>query len=88
MFYMLMPNKSARDTLINHLAEQSIGAVFHYLPLENSKMGLKISLADQTNCPVSTDISDRIVRLPIFYDLKLPEQTQVINTINSQVLEG
>lgn len=88
MFYMLMPNKSARDTLINHLAEQSIGAVFHYLPLENSKMGLKISLADQTNCPVSADISDRIVRLPIFYDLKLPEQTQVINTINSHVLEG
>lgn len=86
MFYMLMPNKSARDTLINHLSEQSIGAVFHYLPLDNSKIGLKIALADQTNCPVSADISDRIVRLPIFYGLEIPEQTLVIDTINNYVL--
>ena len=83
-----MPNKSARDAFISHLSEQGIVAVFHYLPLDNSKMGSKIALADQTNCPVSADISDRIVRLPIFYGLEIPEQTLVIDTINNYVVEG
>lgn len=88
MFYMLMPNKSARDAFINHMSKKGISAVFHYLPLEKSKFGSKISLADQANCPISADISDKIVRLPIFYDLEIYEQALIIDTINSIELKG
>ena len=81
MFYMLLPNKSARDELINHLARHSIGAVFHYLPLHNSTMGSKITLPGQLPCPVSCEISDRIIRLPLFHGLSMQSLSRIIETV-------
>jgi len=81
MFYILMPNKSTRDKLINYLSEHSIGAVFHYLPLHNSIMGSKIALSDQLQCPVSVETSGRIVRLPLYYGLAAKDQSRIIETI-------
>jgi dTDP-4-amino-4,6-dideoxygalactose transaminase len=41
MFYLLLPSRSARQSLITHLAAHGILAVFHYLPLHLSKFGLR-----------------------------------------------
>jgi dTDP-4-amino-4,6-dideoxygalactose transaminase len=88
MFYLLLPSKSARDNFIGHLFHHNISAVFHYLPLDDSYMGLKIALTDQSQCPVSASISDRIVRLPMFYGLEITDQTRIIDTINSYAIAG
>lgn len=78
MFYMVLPNKSARDEFIGHMHKNNISAVFHYLPLHSSKMGLEIALQDQNDCPISSLVSDSLVRLPLFYDLNSDDQAHVI----------
>ena len=83
MFYMLFPSYKSRNAFIEHLANYSITATFHYLPLDTSLMGAKIALDDQIACPISDDVSKRLVRLPLFFNLSNEEQKRVINaTLN------
>jgi dTDP-4-amino-4,6-dideoxygalactose transaminase len=72
MFYLLMPSLEKRTALISHLKENGITAVFHYLPLHLSKMGKKFGGA-KGDCPVTENISDRLVRLPFYNDLDIEE---------------
>jgi dTDP-4-amino-4,6-dideoxygalactose transaminase len=77
MFYMLLPNLDARQAFIAHLRAQGILSVFHYLPLHLSPMGKRLG-GDRSSCPVTVDISDRLVRLPFFADLTEADQDRVI----------
>ena len=54
--------------------------MFHYLPLHLSDMGLKFG-GKAGDCPVTEDISDRLVRLPLFYNMTDDEQDRVIRSI-------
>ncbi|CAG0966062.1 dTDP-4-amino-4,6-dideoxygalactose transaminase [Anaerolineae bacterium] len=80
MFYMLMPSLEARQALIAHLKSQGILAVFHYLPLHLSDMGRKYG-GRVGHCPVTEDVSDRLVRLPFFNDLGEEDQMRVIHAL-------
>ena len=80
MFYLLMPSLEQRQRLIDHLKERGILSVFHYLPLHLSDMGRKFG-GQPGDCPVTEDISDRLLRLPFYNDLTEAEQTQVIDAI-------
>ena len=80
MFYILLPDFQTRQSLIQHLKERGILAVFHYLPLHLSTMGIKFG-GQPGDCPVTEDISDRFLRLPFYYDLSEPEQSEVIAAI-------
>lgn len=79
IFYMLMPNLETRTKFINHLKDKNIMAVFHYQPLHLSDMGIKLG-GKKGACPVTEDIADRLVRLPLFYDLTDKDQRRVIET--------
>lgn len=68
MFYLLMPSLAARQELIAHLRHAGILSVFHYLPLHLSPMGRKFG-GKEGDCPVTEDISNRLLRLPIYFDL-------------------
>ena len=70
MFYLLMPTLEKRNLFIQHLKKNGIMAVFHYLPLHLSEMG-KIFGGKIGNCPVTENISDRLVRLPFYNDLDI-----------------
>jgi dTDP-4-amino-4,6-dideoxygalactose transaminase len=80
MFYLLLPDLSARDRLISHLKDQGILSVFHYLPLHLSKMGRQFD-GKPGDCPVTEDVSDRLLRLPFYNDLTQEDQDQVIDAI-------
>ncbi len=85
MFYLLMPDGESRDNLIAYLKSKNIMSVFHYIPLHESKMGLKF-IAENEACPVTKSISDRLVRLPFYNKLSGCEQecvTEVIKAFNS-----
>jgi dTDP-4-amino-4,6-dideoxygalactose transaminase len=82
MFYLLMKSTAQREAFITHLEKQSILAVFHYLPLNISDMGKKFG-AKAGDCPVTEDISSRLVRLPFFNGLTEGEQGEVIATAKS-----
>jgi dTDP-4-amino-4,6-dideoxygalactose transaminase len=79
---MIMPSYEQRQKLITYLKSNDILSVFHYLPLHLSDMGAKFG-AKKGDCPVTEDISDRLVRLPFYNDLTEDDQQKVINTLSS-----
>ncbi len=80
MFYILLPTEEIRRRVINHLKEKSILSVFHYLPLHLSPMGRKFGYSEG-NCPVTENISDRLLRLPFFNELTIELQQQVCDAL-------
>ncbi len=82
MFYLILPSLAARQQLIAHLRERGILAVFHYLPLHLSPMGRRLG-GRQGDCPVSEDVSDRLLRLPFYYGLAEDEQAEVIDAVRT-----
>ncbi len=80
MFYLLMPTHKHQQAFIKHLKAQGILAVFHYLPLHLSKMGLRFG-GQKGDCPVTETISERLVRLPFHNGLTESAQKKVITTI-------
>jgi dTDP-4-amino-4,6-dideoxygalactose transaminase len=82
MFYMLLPSLEFRQSLIAHLKAQGILSVFHYVPLHSSEMGRKWA-ARETSCPVTDDVSARLLRLPFYNDLTEAEQARVVSAVTS-----
>jgi len=80
VFYILLPDLETRHKLIDHLAKNQILAVYHYLPLNNSKMGHSFGWKEG-DCPVTENISDRLLRLPFFNSMTEEEQDKVISTV-------
>jgi dTDP-4-amino-4,6-dideoxygalactose transaminase len=82
LFYLLMPSLAERDAFIAYLGARDISAVFHYLPLHRSAMGQRYP--DQPDaCPVTEDVSDRLVRLPLSAGLTDADQSTVIDAIRA-----
>jgi dTDP-4-amino-4,6-dideoxygalactose transaminase len=82
MFYLLLPNLETRQALIAHLKADGIQAVFHYLPLHRSEMGIQFG-GRPGDCPVTEDISDRLLRLPFYNTLTEADQERVITSLSS-----
>jgi dTDP-4-amino-4,6-dideoxygalactose transaminase len=80
MFYLLMPSLKQRQAFIEYMRSQGILCVFHYLPLHLSPMGRKFE-GKEGDCPVTEEISDRLVRLPFYNSLSHEEQAQVVEAI-------
>lgn len=78
MFYLILPSLECRQALIAHLKEQGILSVFHYVPLHLSSMGIKFGARE---CPVTEDLSSRLLRLPFYNDLTEDDQAQVVGLI-------
>jgi dTDP-4-amino-4,6-dideoxygalactose transaminase len=80
MFYLLLPSLAARQGLIEHLKQHGILSVFHYQPLHLSEMGRRFGGAEG-DCPVTEDISQRLLRLPFYTGLEEDEQERVVEAI-------
>jgi dTDP-4-amino-4,6-dideoxygalactose transaminase len=65
LFYVLMPDKATRDRVMEEMRQEGINPTFHYVPLHSSIGGRRFA-ARETDCPVTTDVSDRLMRLPFF----------------------
>jgi dTDP-4-amino-4,6-dideoxygalactose transaminase len=82
MFYLLLPSLDARQALIAHLKARGIMSVFHYLPLHLSTMGQKFG-GRRGDCPVTEDISDRLLRLPFHCNLSSDDLETVVQGVRS-----
>lgn len=80
MFYLLMPSLDARTRFIAHLKQRGISAVFHYLPLHLSTYAQRWG-GKPGDCPVTEDISDRLVRLPFFNSMSNEQQGRVMQDV-------
>jgi dTDP-4-amino-4,6-dideoxygalactose transaminase len=81
MFYLLLPDLESRTNLIAHLKHQGILAVFHYVPLHTAPVGQQYGYREG-DLPVTEELSDRLVRLPFYYDLAEQDQMEVIGEIS------
>jgi dTDP-4-amino-4,6-dideoxygalactose transaminase len=77
MYYLLLPSLERRTALIEHLKKRGILSVFHYLPLHLSIMGRKFG-GKPGACPVTEDVSQRLLRLPFYNTLSESDQEKVV----------
>lgn len=76
MYYLLLPDLSARTRFIGQMAEAGVRCVFHYVPLHSAPAGLRFGRTG-TPMTVTDDVADRLVRLPLWAGLE-PMQERVI----------
>jgi dTDP-4-amino-4,6-dideoxygalactose transaminase len=81
IFYVMCNDIKDRTGLIAHLKNLSINAVFHYLSLHSSPYYL--NKHDGRTLPESDNYSDRLIRLPMYFELNSEEINAVINGIKS-----
>ncbi|MFN0195623.1 MAG: dTDP-4-amino-4,6-dideoxygalactose transaminase [Planctomycetaceae bacterium] len=80
IFYLLLPTESLRDEMLAHLKSQGVHAVFHYIPLHTSPMGQTYG-GRPGDLPVTEDLSSRLIRLPMYFELTAAQQMTVIEAI-------
>jgi len=80
MFYIILKNETLRNKLLKRLKQLNINAVFHYIPLHLSPMGLKLGY-NKGDFPLTEDLSSRLVRLPMYYELSDSEIDYIIKKI-------
>ena len=76
MYYVLLPSAEARASLMQHLRDRGILAVFHYAPLHLSERGAAYG-ARLGDCPVAESVSERLLRLP-FFNAMTEEQRDLV----------
>lgn len=82
MFQILMPTVDLRDSMIGHLRERGVNTVFHYLPLHLSEYGQRYN-SQPGDCPITENVSGRLLRLPFFNDLHEANQERVCQEIEA-----
>lgn len=80
MFNILLPTSEIRDQLINSLREKGIIAYICYVPLHSSPYGRKLGYKPE-DCPITEDISARLLRLPLYADMTKDDAQYVVDII-------
>jgi dTDP-4-amino-4,6-dideoxygalactose transaminase len=80
MYYLLLLDGGARRHFISALAARDINAVFHYVPLHSSPAGLHYGRSDG-QLPVTNNVGQRLVRLPLWAGMSDEQVARVIETV-------
>ncbi|MGK3124328.1 dTDP-4-amino-4,6-dideoxygalactose transaminase [Candidatus Pantoea formicae] len=82
MFYIKLRDSDDRQALINWMKEAEILTVFHYIPLHSSPAGERFGRFHGDDL-FTTQESERLLRLPLFYNLTDNNQRTVISSLLS-----
>ena len=74
-----------RDMLVEYLRERGIGSAIHY-PLAVHEQPLYRTLGYGSQCPVATELSRKVLSLPVHPLLTQTELAHICDTLND--LEG
>ena len=80
MFYLKTNDLEERTQFITYLKEREIAAVFHYIPLHTAPAGVKYGQFHGED-KYTTKESERLVRLPLYYDMTEEERDKVIEAV-------
>ncbi len=81
LFYILTGSLEERNALMHHLQDGGIKAIFHYVPLHSSPAGKRLCRTSGTTS-VTDEMSDRLLRLPLYYDMTEGDVGRVIERIS------
>ncbi len=79
MFYIILNSEEERNNLMDYLKANGIHSVFHYIPLHESPYSREHF--GNFSLPVTENLSRRLLRLPMYYSLKLEEVNYIIEKI-------
>lgn len=82
LFYLLLESVEKRDELMAYLRRAGIYSVFHYVPLHSSPAGQRLGRVG-SSMQWTDDLSGRLLRLPLYYDMNDEEQDRVIESVYS-----
>ncbi len=85
LFALLLPDLATRSAFIDELADVGVAAAFHYVPLHSSVAGRRVGTAP-LGCPVADELSDRLVRLPLFSDITPAEYERVAEVASEALI--
>lgn len=80
LFYLLAPDNETRTRAMASMKSEGIQTTFHYVPLHSSDAGRQFRARD-TECPVSVDISHRLLRLPFHSSLTDADLDRVVTSL-------
>jgi dTDP-4-amino-4,6-dideoxygalactose transaminase len=78
MFYVLLPDRETRDRVLQETHAHGVQTTFHYVPLHSSPAGQKFA-ARPVECPVTDEISGRLIRLPFHNNLSREDVGRVVD---------
>ncbi|AIN47093.1 dTDP-4-amino-4,6-dideoxygalactose transaminase [Candidatus Palibaumannia cicadellinicola] len=81
IFYVKLRDIDDRDGFIRHMKTANIWTVCHYIPLHNSSAGQRFARFHGKD-HYTTRESQRLVRLPLFYNLSDSDQQRIIDVIS------
>ena len=81
MYYLIVDSLNIRTKLIAHLKAKDIHPVFHYVPLHSSPAGKKYGRTSGS-MRVTEDISERLLRLPLYYEMSDADIARVTSAIH------
>lgn len=82
MFWLKLHDLEERTAFIQHLKDNGVLAVFHYIPLHSAPAGLKFGVFSGEDM-YTTRESERLVRLPLYYGLTEEDRNTVIRSVLS-----
>jgi dTDP-4-amino-4,6-dideoxygalactose transaminase len=82
IFYLICRTKKERLALQAFLKKKGIDTAFHYLPLHSSPAGRRYGELRGED-KYSTDRSERLLRLPLYYRLSIKEIERIVESINA-----
>lgn len=80
MYYIKVKDITVRTKLIQYLKENGIMSVFHYIPLHSSPAGQRFGRFSGEDV-YTTRESERLLRLPMFYNLDMEDVKRITDTI-------
>lgn len=78
MFYIKCKDLETRQNYINYMRKNDILCVFHYVPLHSAPAGIKFGHFNGIDEHTTAD-SDRLVRLPMYYNISKSDLNKVID---------
>ena len=82
MYYVKLKDLGERTAFIAYMKEEGIQCTFHYIPLHSAPAGQKFGIFSG-NDEHTTPESERLVRLPLYYQLSKGDRSSVITSIKN-----
>ncbi|QHO78268.1 dTDP-4-amino-4,6-dideoxygalactose transaminase [Bradyrhizobium sp. CCBAU 051011] len=82
LYYVLLQSDADRPRVLGELKQHGIAAMFHYVPLHSSPAGSRFGRA-HGDLSMTTSLSERLVRLPMWFGLSETQQQRVYDTLRA-----
>lgn len=79
VYYLKVQSLEQRTQMIEFFKKRQISAVFHYIPLHNAPFCQR--LGGSQHLPVTEQVSETLIRLPLYAGLECAQQEKVIESL-------